>query len=513
MALNLGQTLRDAVDGLSLDELVGEDPADVDLPALSARIRRRRRARATARSAVGVAAAGAITLVGVHGGLARRGAENLAGPGVPTPDPSAGRQVAPRVAPPPLVLPMSPLSASQLSAAKAQLCGRDVSAMPAVDSTTLVPWNVATTNGGSDLGTLSGRTLTATVVADGTEAASAHGQIVLTTAGTVVAVGAPQPDPGNSLFEVLPTGQATGISPVAVSLAPCPSPGGTPDSVPAGTYAVQYLVTTSASAAIPGTAASAIGATTGRAAAGPWSVTLLDQPAPTTGLPNGFPATEVPVIGGTLLTAGPCTAAPDGWSLSVAVTGDDAITRAADSLRAAGAGVGAANEAVDRCTTPGQAETPEGVASLQATLSTLQADLVTMQTRREQLQTQVNDANRALDALVASHADQQQRLQATIRMQQAQSSLLNVTAEVAQQQALITSQSALIAQAQAAGGAALEPGVATDSYSAQVVSNGGGSYTVYGPRGFTAVTNAWTVRVTESMQNAQTVLTYSVLRR
>jgi hypothetical protein len=98
-------------------------------------------------------------------------------------------------------------------------------------------------------------------------------------------------------------------------------------------------------------------------------------------------------------------------------------------------------------------------------------------------------------------------------MQQAQSSLLNVTAEVAQQQALVTSQSALITQAQAAGGAALEPGVATDSYSAQVVSNGGGSYTVYGPRGFTAVTNAWTVRVTESIQNGRTVLTYSVLPR
>jgi hypothetical protein len=500
MALNLGRALRDAVDGPSIDDLVGEDPADVDLPALSARIRGRRRGRAAARSVVGVAAVGAIALVGTYGGLGRRGVEA-----------PLGGQAWSTTAP--MVQPMSPLSAAQLTEVKAQLCGRDVSGMPTVDTTRLVPTDVATTVNRTDLGVLAGRTLTATVVADGASAASAHGQIVLTTAGTVVAVGAPQPAPGDSLFEVLPTGQATGVSPVTVSLIPCPSLGGTHDSVPAGTYAVQYLVTTSASAGLQDTGAPAIAATTALSAAGPWSVTLLDQPPLATSLPDGFPALEVPVVGGTILAAGSCPVA-DGWSVTVAVTGDDAITRAADTLRAAGAGVGTANAAIDRCTTPGQAPSSDsGLASLQATLDTLQANLPTLEAQRVQAQAEATDAQRALDALVASHADLQQRLSASNRLQQAQADVQNRTAEIAQQQVLITSQSALIAQAQAAGGAAAQPDVATDSYRAQVVRDAAGGYTVYGPRQFTAVTASWTVRVTESTTNGRTVLTYSVLPR
>src|SRR5262249_13878056 len=141
---------------------------------------------------------GAIALAGTHGGLDRRGVGNAAGPAVGS------------IPTPPLVQPMAPLSAAQLSAVKAQLCGKDVTAMPSVGTARLAPTDVATTVNGMDLGTLAGRPLTAAVVADGATAAASHGEIVLTSAaGAVVAVGAPQPDPGNSLFEVLPTGQST----------------------------------------------------------------------------------------------------------------------------------------------------------------------------------------------------------------------------------------------------------------------------------------------------------------
>ena len=61
-------------------------------------------------------------------------------------------------------------------------------------------------------------------------------------------------------------------------------------------------------------------------------------------LPAGFPSDEVAVVHGQLLAATPTAStaaagAPTGWTVTVAVDGDDAMTQASAALRAAGAKV------------------------------------------------------------------------------------------------------------------------------------------------------------------------------
>ena len=66
-----------------------------------------------------------------------------------------------------------------------------------------------------------------------------------------------------------------------------------------------------------------------RAVAGPWSLTLLDMPPAPTGLPEGFPVDDVPLVGGRLVSVSPMRGASgEGWSVEIAVDGDDAAKEA-----------------------------------------------------------------------------------------------------------------------------------------------------------------------------------------
>lgn len=463
MALNLGATLRDAVDGpAGLDDLVGEDPADVDLPALSARIRHRRRVRAAGRSALGMAAAGAIALVTVDGGLGGRGAETY-------------RDGAP-----------APLSASDES-----LCGQDVAAMPTTDSARLVAPTYAVVSDGSgnvgiagdatSLGTLVGRSLTATLVQDDVAAVADAGHVVLTAGTTVVAVGAVQQSTTVTALG-LPrtvTGATAAYSGISADLAPCPTPDGTPGSVPAGTYTVQYLVT---DAQAPGTDQVAAPQ---RSSAGPWLVTLLEAPPPVT-LPDGYPSGEVPVVSGTLLTAA-TSADTDGWTVHVAVDGDDALTRAKAALRSADADVSDGGLTV---LAPADAVPPASGST-----ATTPDDLAALQAERDAARSEADDAQRAYDELQSAQADSETMAWAARQLQAATSTLEETELRVAAAQAVAEAQQQL------------------DDARAKAAASQAESYTIVGPTSLQATTSAWSVVVTQSATGGRTVLTYTLTRR
>ena len=64
--------------------------------------------------------------------------------------------------------------------------------------------------------------------------------------------------------------------------------------------------------------------------AGPWTVELLPAVESVPDLPAGFPVAEVPLPGGTVVHA---TQEPDGgWTLELAVDGDDRMARAVGLL-------------------------------------------------------------------------------------------------------------------------------------------------------------------------------------
>jgi uncharacterized glyoxalase superfamily protein PhnB len=478
MALNLGQTLRDAVDGPSLDELVGEDPADLDLPALSARIRHRRRARAATRSAVGVAAAGAVALAGVQG-LDRRGIESSGT--VPTPGEALQR-----------------------------LCGVDITRVPRVDGSRLAqagaPVVVDAAGGAavdgavSQLGTFVGRTLTAIAVGP-TDAAP--GELTLTTNGTVVAVGTVRV--GASVLSAAGSAGLT-ASVVSSDLAPCPTPAGTPTRVPAGTYSVQYVWDRAADGGLV------------RSSAGSWTVTLLDQPHGVT-LPAAFPSDEVPVVAGRLASVTSNTSSDDGsttaWTVQVGVAGDDGATRAAAALRAAGATVTDPLGFVvsDGSTTTGTAGTaPDPGAPPQAAGYASLAELAALQARRASAQAAVAAAQGTYDSLVAAQASPDALQWAARTLQAARTEVTSLDGQISEAEANLSTatiqadlaelQAQLRAQ-QALASAAAAPGPLDGSPAV---------YTLVGLDGFTAVTHSWTVRVTLDDQTADhlTVLTYAL---
>ncbi len=452
MALNLGARLRDAVDGPvpGLDGVVGEDPADVDLPALSARIRHRRRVRATTRSAVGVAAAGAVTLVGAQG-LGGRGAE--------------ARTV--------------PLSHDQ-----AVLCAADVTAMPTLaDEVFLVPpgsglvadasGNVGPNGTTADLGAFVGRTLTAVVVQNPSATTGTAGDIALTRGGTVVAVGTTVRQGPATQVEPVGTGSVTSeISTVSADLTACPTSGGGPARVPAGTYSVQYLVPVVTAAGSGGSGGSGGTLVAERSTAGPWQVTLLDEP-PAVTLPAGYPSGEVPVVGGTLLSATPGgstsgAAASTGWTVSVAVQGDNGVARAAAALRAAGATV----------TPPEAVVSPAGDVTTSGPWSAAQLDELLVQ--RAGLVGEVNQARTAYDGLLATHA--------------APDTMAVAAGEL---------QAALVRLTEAEARLALATGA----------SVGVRTYQVVGPTTLAATTRSWSVELTQTVQDGRTTLTYTLAPR
>lgn len=459
MALNLGERLRDAVDGPvpGLDEVVGEDPAGFDLPALSARIRRRRRARAVTRSAVGVAAAGAVVLAGANG-LGGRGAGTVQAP---------------------------------LTAGRTELCGQDAAAMPAIDGDVrLVPASSAVVGDDfaadvTDLGAFAGRTLTAALLESQDVTTAGFGDIALTRGGVIVAVGAAQPRATSFTIDRQGAGSTAGasssvaVSVVSAELAPCPTPDGTPSSVPPGTYAVQFVAPFTTSDPTTGAVTSLV---VRRAAAGPWSVALLDQPA-AAALPDGYPADQVPVVGGTVLSATSSDAAGSRWTVRVAVDGDDGVTRAVTALRAAGAVVTEPGRSVvvasDSATTPDATdryqESGDGdvLHSLQAELSTAAGEVAT--------------AQGLYDELLAAQADPDATDQAARLLQAAEARL----------------------SALQANRAALEASATTEQDTGVV------SYTVLGPTSFEAATHDWSVTVTQSAGSGgsgSAVLTYVLTR-
>lgn len=457
MALNLGAQLRDAVDGPvpGLDGVVGEDPADVDLAALSARIRHRRRVRASTRSAVGVATAGAVALVGVQG-LGGRGAETLTNP---------------------------------LTTPGAGLCGHDVAAVPvAGGDPRLVPSGAAAGPDGSggagaaadptNLGTFVGRTLTATLVQDGAAGTAPAGQVALTTGSTVVAIGTVQRDgdPVTAAQGSATVSAGSTVSSIAADLTPCRAAGGTPATVPAGVYTVQYLVPAFTVDANTG-AASSTGVR--RAAAGPWRVTLLDEP-PAVTLPTAYPSREVPVVGGTLLSAVPDPAAPTGWTVRVAVDGVDGLTRAATALRAVGADV-----VLGLAITNG----PQPVGTPASDGSGVSSDAFALQAQLAAASVEVTTARKAYDQLLATNADPDTMAWAARQLQAATARMADLGTQLAA----------------SAGTDALQRQLAAASAAAEAEQS-----LTAGPTSVEAVTPAWVVTVTEATGDGGPVLTYAL---
>lgn len=462
MALNLGAQLRDAVDGPGpgLDGVVGEDPADVDLPALSARIRHRRRVRATTRSAVGVAAAGAVALVGAQG-LGGRGAETLTNP-----------------------------LTSPITSPGSGLCGHDVAAVPvAGGDSRLVPSGVAAGAAADpmNLGTFVGRTLTAALVQDGAAGTASAGQVALTTGSTVVAVGTVQRngDPITAAHGSATVPAGSTVSSIAADLTPCPAASGTPATVPAGVYSVQYLVPLVTVDANTG-AASSTGVR--RAAGGPWRVTLLDEP-PAVTLPTAYPAREVPVVGGTLLSAVPDPATPTGWTVRVAVDGVDGLTRAAAALRGAGADVVVPGLDVAAGSNLVGAPAAEG--------SGIPSDVLALQTQLAAASVEVATAQKAYDQLLATYADPDTMAWAARQLEAASARMADLGTQL--QVATSAGTDALRAQLAAASAAASAAAATAEQ------SRAGG------PTSVEAVTSAWVVTVTEASGGGGPVLTYALI--
>ncbi|MDQ0375182.1 hypothetical protein [Cellulomonas humilata] len=138
-------------------------------------------------------------------------------------------------------------------------------------------------------------------------------QILITHDGTVVASDAdPSPDPRYSWMSSPDRSVVSGLtSTELITCATDGDPGGVP--LPAGEYSV-YVSYAEAD---------------DRAVAGPWSLTLLDMPPAPTGLPEGFPVEDVPLVGGRLVSVSPMRGASgEGWSVVIAVDGDDAAKEA-----------------------------------------------------------------------------------------------------------------------------------------------------------------------------------------
>ncbi len=452
MTLNLSARLRDAVDGPGhgLDAVVGEDPAGFDLATLSTRIRRRRRARATVLSAVGVTTAGAVALSGSLV-VGSRGADDR---------------------------PAEPAAAVALPPIGRQLCGHDPAEIAGVDTTSrLAPrtttlsddgnGNLVVGAGGDDLGEIAGRRLAASVVSSEPGDMAAGGLVVLTSAGTVVAVGELEPEGsgGETFFE----SPAATVEPVTADLAPCPTAQGTtPDRVPSGAYSVVYLVP----AADGGGAQGLV-----RAEPDGLSVTLLDLPAPVTGLPDAYPADEVPVVGGTLLGVHEGgVLAHDGWQVQVAVAGDDGLTRVAQALRAAAAEwVTLSNQTIESWPEPTEVVGSSPVVD--------PAELAALQERL----TQARDA--AADALAAVAA-----VQADAEADRADLERTLAEADTARQR--LEEASSALTQA-TANETLAEVTVLTVVTSFQV----------------TATTESWDVTVTSRESGGLTILTYQLTRR
>ncbi|HEY0187410.1 MAG TPA: hypothetical protein VGC67_07980 [Cellulomonas sp.] len=328
MILDLSRALRDAVD------LPGRDPAGSLAPdALRTRIRRRRAVRTGTRSVAGVGAAcavgaGTFALLGTDGPPA-----TPSGAGTATASPTPSDQ------------PSGTDDAS--SSADLSLCGQTVDDLAEDPTGVIVSVGLPTL---VDLGSYTGRTLgpstpvwvgvpadagaaTSTIALGGTS-------LVLAQDGVVVAVA----DGGATPVAVEPATDAVAAAATpqdgtdgSGDLIACPDgtdgTDGTADEVAPGAYALHAVTSFTA----------ADGGATRRAISAGIPLTLLPTASLLTagadGVPADFPTDQVPVVGGEVTSTRELVGG--GVEVTVAVTGTDAILRAAIALGLPSAGVNA----------------------------------------------------------------------------------------------------------------------------------------------------------------------------
>lgn len=352
MSPDLTRALHDAVD-------TGPDDSPFDVRTLTGRIRRRRTVRSGVRGGVAVGAVGAVAFGAVYVGgrdplSALPAARADAGPGtcgsdiglLPTADPGRAGLLPstdgswyveePSAIPPQgthlgtlLGRSMSPVLVRELSPA-----ARDAAVAELVrsanetlaDAEARRASRLANPPGGAPLTVgevdaldrgvevarqqLENAQTSETITGVGDELDS---QVLVTHDGTVVVSDTdPSPDPRYSWMSSPDRSLAMGLT--STDLTTCATdgdPGGEP--LPAGEYSV-YV---------------SYAETGGRTVAGPWSLTLLDMPPAPTGFPEGFPVDDVPLIGGRLVSVTPMGGPNgEGWSVVIAVDGDDAAKEA-----------------------------------------------------------------------------------------------------------------------------------------------------------------------------------------
>jgi hypothetical protein len=201
-------------------------------------------------------------------------------------------------------------------------------------------------------------------------------------------------------------------------------------------------------------------------------------------------------VGGTLLAATGAGATAGGppttWTVMVASEGDDAMTRAATSLRAAGAVVSDGLGFVVSNAGSSTADAPLPGATPGDPKPALLATLAARQAAAEAAEAAVVSAQQTYDGLVRAQASADSLQWAARTLQAARDEAANAAQRLA------------LAQAD------LPPGP-------QPSSAAGGpptavTYVLTGPGVLTATTRSWMVTVTRSEQSSRTVLTYSLTR-
>lgn len=311
MSIDLRHALREAVDapGGRDDRALGGPGG---LAALRARTRRARVRRAVARASAGTAALVAATLA--------VGALGQPGPGQPATAPTAAGPAAD---------PRRPVRPSDSA-----LCGAAVADLDDAAADLVLRLGLPGSDGS---GTLVGRSLGAQVpvwvTADGPAVLPVRAaDVVLVRDGTVVAV-------ADDAAHLVAGDAATDG---ALADLPAPAGSGALRSCP-GTDAAGLAGAVPSAGAYTLLAVAALGDgaegrdDAGHVVSGPVPLTLLPEQGPLTAdaaLPADYPLADVPLVGDRVLSV--VTAGIDGWKVTVAVTGTDALQRAAAALGAPG---------------------------------------------------------------------------------------------------------------------------------------------------------------------------------
>ncbi|NKY40705.1 hypothetical protein [Cellulomonas septica] len=299
MSTHLRTGMHDAIDG-------GSDDSPFTSHDLVGRIRRRRAVRTGARTAVGVGTAGAIAVVGVRLSDGRDDGGPSFGPAAPGAPAECGTDIAGYAAehPDPDLSVGSGADAVSALGAYAVQRSRD-SAL--------------------SLGRYGGREIDLLVVRpldDGGDPVSSAVRLLLASDDVVVGwaqVDGGGSDPGTSTSSVRdeklwPDGGGATVIRTTPTVAGCDG-----SALPAG----RYDLYAAPDVLYPDQPLLGV--------AGPWPVELLPTTDEVTGLPRAFPADRVPMPGGTVVSAE--RAAVGGWTVELAVEGDDRLDRAVAILQ------------------------------------------------------------------------------------------------------------------------------------------------------------------------------------